>query len=99
MSCGVGCRHGLDPAWLWLWLWCRPATVAPIQPLACELPYATDAALKEAKRPKKKAKLFLAFFFLRAQRKNYANAGAPKGCHLGSKGIKLPGKGNVKNKG
>ena len=39
MSCGVGCRHGLDP--VWLWLWCRLAAVAPIQPLACEPPYAT----------------------------------------------------------
>ena len=29
-----------------MWLWCRPAGVAPIQPLAWELPYATGAALK-----------------------------------------------------
>ena len=29
-----------------LWLWCRPAAVAPIRPLAWELPYATGAALK-----------------------------------------------------
>ena len=34
-----------------LWLWCRLAAVVPIQPLARELPYAWDAALK---RPKKK---------------------------------------------
>ena len=27
-------------------LWCRPAAVAPIWPLAWELPYATGAALK-----------------------------------------------------
>ena len=33
------------------WLWYRPATIAPIQPLAWELPYAVGAALK---RPKKK---------------------------------------------
>ena len=38
ISCGVGRRHGLDPALLWLW--CRLAAVAPIQPLAWELPYA-----------------------------------------------------------
>ena len=38
MSCGVGHRHGLDL--VLLWLWCRPAAVAPIQPLAGELPYA-----------------------------------------------------------
>ena len=28
------------------WLWHRLAAVAPIQPLAWELPYAADAALK-----------------------------------------------------
>ena len=42
MSCGVGRIHGSDPELLWLW--CRPAAVAPIQPLAWEL--ATGAALK-----------------------------------------------------
>ena len=47
MSCGVGQRHGLDPAWLWLW--CRPAATALIQPLAWELPYAEGAALKRQK--------------------------------------------------
>ena len=30
-----------------LWLWCRLAAAAPIQPLAWELPYATDTALKK----------------------------------------------------
>ena len=43
MSWGVGYRRGLDPALLWLW--CRPATTAPIGPLAWERPYATSAAL------------------------------------------------------
>ena len=33
------------------WMWCRPAAAAPVQPLAWELPYATNAVLK---RPKKK---------------------------------------------
>ena len=28
MSCGIGCRHGSDPALLWLW--CRPSAIAPI---------------------------------------------------------------------
>ena len=42
MSCGVGCRRGLDPALLWLWH--RLAAAAPIQPLAWELPYATGIA-------------------------------------------------------
>ena len=37
MICGVGHRHGLDPAFLWLW--CRPAAAAPIQPLGWEPPY------------------------------------------------------------
>ena len=44
MICGVNIRHGLDPALLWLW--CRLAAIAPVQPLAWELPYAGGAALK-----------------------------------------------------
>ena len=47
VSCGVGCRCGLDPALLWLW--CRPAATAPIGPLAWEPPYAVGAALKKKK--------------------------------------------------
>ena len=31
-SCGVGHRHGSDPALLWLW--CRLAATAPMGPLA-----------------------------------------------------------------
>ena len=54
MNCGVGNRLGLD---LELpWLWCKPAAVAPIQPLAWELPYATGAALKRQKTQKNKIK-------------------------------------------
>ena len=45
VSCGGGCRRGLDPALLWLW--CRPAATAPIRPLAWEPPYAAGAALKK----------------------------------------------------
>ena len=41
---------------LWLWLWRRPAATALIQPLAWELPYATDAALTKKKKKKKKKK-------------------------------------------
>ena len=37
-----------------LWLWCRLAAVAPIRPLAWELPCATGMALKEKKKKKKK---------------------------------------------
>ena len=45
MSCGVGCARGSDLALLWLWG--RPVAIAPIQSLAWEPPYATDAALKD----------------------------------------------------
>ena len=51
MSCGIGHRHGSDPALLWLWH--RPAAVVPIQPLAWEPPYAAGAALKRQKTKKK----------------------------------------------
>ena len=54
MSCGVGHRCGLDPAWLWLWR--RPAATSQIQPLAWEPPYATGAALKRQKTKKEKEK-------------------------------------------
>ena len=50
MSCGVGLRHGLDPALLWLWH--RQAATAPIGPLACEPPYAEGAALEKEKKKK-----------------------------------------------
>ena len=39
-----------DPALLWQWCW--PATTAPIQPLAWELPYVTSTALKQNKTNK-----------------------------------------------
>ena len=56
MSCGVGCRHGSNPTLLWLWY--RPAAVAPIRPLAWELPYAIGATPppKKTKRNKTKQK-------------------------------------------
>ena len=43
-----GLTHGSDP--MLLWLWCRPEVIAPIRPLAWELPYAAGAALKRQKR-------------------------------------------------
>ena len=47
--CGCGShRCGLNPAWLWLWH--RPVAVAPIWPLAWELPYATSVTLKSKKK-------------------------------------------------
>ena len=48
MSCGLGYRHGSDPALLWLW--CKLAATAPIRPLAWEPPYAMGAALEKTKR-------------------------------------------------
>ena len=56
MSCGIGCRRGLDL--LLLWLWHRLAAVALIQPIAWEPPYALGATLKaeEKKKIKKKKK-------------------------------------------
>ena len=44
MSYGVGHRRGSVPTLLWLW--CRPAAVAPIQPLAWKLQYAAGTDLK-----------------------------------------------------
>ena len=59
VSCGVGCRHGLDLALLWLWR--RPVATAPIRALAWESPYAAGAAqeiptttTKEKRQKKKK---------------------------------------------
>ena len=37
-----------------LWLWQRLAAVDPIKPLAWELPYAEDAAIKRQKKKKRK---------------------------------------------
>ena len=51
MSCGVGGRHGSDPAWLWLWL--KPVATSPIGPLAWEPPYAAGVALKRQKAKNK----------------------------------------------
>ena len=51
VSCGVGHRCSSDLALLWLWH--RLVAVAPILPLAWELPYSTDVALKRPKINKK----------------------------------------------
>ena len=48
MNCGIGRKCGPDP--VLLWLWCRPAAAAPIQPVACEPPYAVGMALKRKKK-------------------------------------------------
>ena len=52
MSCSIGHSRGLDL--VLLWLWSRPATVAPIRPLAWEPPYAAGAALKRQKKERNK---------------------------------------------
>ena len=52
MSCGIG--RDSDPALLGPW-W-RPAAAALIQPLAWELPYAADAAIKSPPPKKRKEK-------------------------------------------
>ena len=64
-SCGVGYRHGSDPALLWLW--CSPVAAALIQLLVWELPYAMGVDLKD--REKKKfyfQKFKITSFFLKA---------------------------------
>uniref|UniRef100_A0A8D1JAP8 Dynein heavy chain 14, axonemal n=1 Tax=Sus scrofa TaxID=9823 RepID=A0A8D1JAP8_PIG len=38
---------------VFLWLWCRPASVAPVQPLAWKLPYAVGGPKKRPPPPKK----------------------------------------------
>ena len=48
MYCGVGRRHGSDPALLWLWH--RLAAAAPIQPLAWKPSYVIGVELKEEKK-------------------------------------------------
>ena len=50
MNWGVGHRYSSDPALLWH----RLAAVAPFQPLAWELPYDIEAALKNAHKKKSK---------------------------------------------
>ena len=52
MSYRLDHRCSSDPTLLWLW--CRPTAVAPIGPLAWELPYAMGVAQKKTKKKKKK---------------------------------------------
>ena len=55
MTCGVGCRRGLDPTLLGLWR--RLVATVRIRPLAWEPPSATRAAQEMAKRQKNKNKI------------------------------------------
>ena len=50
-SCGVGRRHGSDPALLWPWR--RQTAIALIGPLPWEPAYATGVALKKKKKRQK----------------------------------------------
>ena len=52
MSCGVGCRHGSDPALLWLWR--RLAAAAPIRPLAWEPPICHGFSPRNGKKKRQK---------------------------------------------
>ena len=54
VSCGLGCRLGLDPVLLWLLH--RLEATAPIQPLVWEPIYATGAALKRQKTKQQQQK-------------------------------------------
>ena len=54
MSSGVGCTRGSYP--MLLWLLCRQVAVAPIQPLAWELPYASGAASSKKRKKEKERK-------------------------------------------
>ena len=47
-SCTVACKYGSDLALLWLWH--RTASVALIQLLVWEIPYATGVPLKKEKK-------------------------------------------------
>ena len=50
VSWSVGSRCSSDPAPLWLWR--RLPAIAPIRPLAWELPYVASAALRRGKKIK-----------------------------------------------
>ena len=39
---------------VWLWMWYRPASTAPIQPLAWEPPHAVGTALKRQQQQQQK---------------------------------------------
>ena len=61
------CCHGLWCSFQTLltvcvvWLWYTPANIAPIQPIAWELAYATGVALEKEKNKQRKTKTRLSF--------------------------------------
>ena len=54
MSGGVGQRRSSEPTLLWPWH--RPASTAPVRPLAWEPPYAMGSGPRKDKKTKKKKK-------------------------------------------
>ena len=70
MSCGVGHRHGSDPALLWPW--CRPAAMAPVGPPSLRTSMCWRCSPKKIKKKKRRKETFnwlcifhrLAFKFL-----------------------------------
>ena len=50
-----------------LWLWCRPAAAVQIQPLAQELTYVTDAAIKRRKEKGKEKKKMSCLWLLQEE--------------------------------
>ena len=75
MSYGVGYRGDSTPALLWLW--CRLAAVAPIQPLAWELPCAAGAAFKKKKKKERKGKSTALDYWFDLKRKKNPAGGVP----------------------
>ena len=63
-----------DPAFMWLR--CRPAAVAPIRPLAWELPNAVGVDLKKQKIKNKDVILILLIFFFSCSIWNFPGVGA-----------------------
>jgi len=78
VSCGVGCRHGLNTVLLWLWR--RLAATPPIRTLALEPPYAVGGALEKTKRQKKNQNvIILAQVFGKLQKKLHLKLGVKFG--------------------
>ena len=87
LICGVGCRHGLDPAWLWLW--CSPAATALIRPLAWEPPLwcrcnpkKTNKQTKKRTKTKQKIHLTHCKSIIRKLKKKKNSIKGDAKCHI-----------------